>query len=77
MPEIPVTFEFAEITAMMAGESVVEYRVYAIVAGTRRFEAKFDSLNEAQVYASRVTETKEKFGGRYYRGVELTGNKEQ
>lgn len=71
MPEVPTRVDVVEIRALMAGESVIEYRIYAIVAGMRRYMDSFGSLAEAQDYASRVTASTERRVATYQNGLEM------
>ena len=68
MPDFPEAVESCRITALMAGESVVEYRLYLSWRGQYRYVGSFDSLAEAELRAMRMTATTERRVGLFING---------
>ena len=70
--QIEPRFPRAEIRALMAGESVVEYRLYGVTS--RReflFVAKFGSLKEAEEQAAHLTAIEERRVAIYQEGKKI------
>ena len=68
MPDFPEAVESCQITALMAGESVLEYRLYLFWRGQFRYVGSFDSLAEAENRAMRMTATTERRVGLFING---------